>query len=116
MVNQKILRDDLPKGFIEILKEECKGCGVCMDACPHNAIELSSDMNRRGHRYAHQMTAEAGRLTSPLGANIERRHRQTLFWDLFPFRGTGQVGEVRSGSVQTRSEQVQEPHFARHLP
>ena len=58
MVNQKILRDDLPKGFIEILKEECKGCGVCMDACPHNAIELSSDMNRRGHRYAHQMTAE----------------------------------------------------------
>jgi 2-oxoglutarate ferredoxin oxidoreductase subunit delta len=59
MVNQKLLRDDLPKGFVEILKEDCKGCGVCVDACPHAALKLSTDLNRRGHRYAYQMTAES---------------------------------------------------------
>jgi 2-oxoglutarate ferredoxin oxidoreductase subunit delta len=59
MGNDRPPRNAVPKGFIEILKEDCKGCGVCVDACPHSAIELSTDRNRRGLRYASQMTAES---------------------------------------------------------
>ncbi len=44
-------REDLPKGFVVILDEECKGCCVCVDACPKELLQLSDEMNPRGHRY-----------------------------------------------------------------
>ena len=54
-------RTKLPKGFVEILEEECKGCGLCVDACPQGELALSDDINRKGHRYVQQ--PDIGRCT-----------------------------------------------------
>ena len=48
----------LPKGFVEILKEECKGCGLCVDACPQDVLSLSDSINQRGRRYVRQTDTE----------------------------------------------------------
>jgi len=51
----------LPKGFVRIRTEECKGCGACVDACPHGQLHLTDRINHRGHRYVEQ--ADAGKCT-----------------------------------------------------
>jgi len=41
------------KGKIEINRELCKGCNLCVGVCPHKIIELSmGQFNRRGHHPA----------------------------------------------------------------
>lgn len=37
---------------IEIDRERCKGCAVCIVACPHDCIEMSSEINRMGYQFA----------------------------------------------------------------
>lgn len=54
-------RTGLPKGFVRVRQEECKGCGVCVDVCPHGQLHLSDRVNQRGHRYVQQ--ADAGKCT-----------------------------------------------------
>lgn len=39
-------------GRIVINKDRCKGCGVCVDACPKNLITLSDDLNKYNTNYA----------------------------------------------------------------
>lgn len=39
------------KFYIEIDKELCKGCSLCIPECPKNVIELSSMFNNKGWRY-----------------------------------------------------------------
>ncbi|MAG45298.1 MAG: tungsten formylmethanofuran dehydrogenase [Nanoarchaeota archaeon] len=48
----------LPKGFIKVLEEDCKGCGVCMDACLEDTLEISERRNGMGHRYIQQVRLE----------------------------------------------------------
>jgi len=38
-------------GRVEINIERCKGCGVCIDACPFNLLTLSNTVNHRGYNY-----------------------------------------------------------------
>lgn len=40
---------------IRVVTERCKGCGVCVHACPQGVLELGQDMNSMGYFYA--MTA-----------------------------------------------------------
>ena len=40
------------KGSIEVDIEKCKGCGVCVVACPVNVIALSPNVNGKGYNYA----------------------------------------------------------------
>ncbi len=40
------------KGAIVVDIEKCKGCGVCIPACPTNVIELAEDVNGKGYHYA----------------------------------------------------------------
>ena len=54
----KIDKSKLPKGFIEILEEECKGCALCVDVCPQDLLYLSDHINPRGHRYVQQLDPE----------------------------------------------------------
>ena len=41
------------KGQIVIDTERCKGCGVCLEACPMHCIELSKNVNGKGYNYTH---------------------------------------------------------------
>jgi NAD-dependent dihydropyrimidine dehydrogenase PreA subunit len=36
------------KGKVEVNREECKGCGLCIDSCPPKGLTLSVDLNRYG--------------------------------------------------------------------
>ena len=40
------------KGYIEIDQERCKGCGMCIDACPYDLIKFSSKFNSKGYHPA----------------------------------------------------------------
>ncbi len=39
------------KGYIEIDINKCKGCELCINACPQKIIELSSKFNDKGLNY-----------------------------------------------------------------
>ena len=38
----------MAKPKIIIDKEKCKGCQICLIACPNHAIELDKELNKRG--------------------------------------------------------------------
>jgi 2-oxoglutarate ferredoxin oxidoreductase subunit delta len=37
------------KGMVRVDEDECKGCGLCVDACPPKVLRLSGHMNRYGY-------------------------------------------------------------------
>ncbi|OPY33175.1 MAG: Ketoisovalerate oxidoreductase subunit VorC [Methanomassiliicoccales archaeon PtaU1.Bin124] len=41
-----------PLPYPVIIRDECKGCGRCIAACPKKAIRTSGKLNRRGYTYA----------------------------------------------------------------
>ena len=48
----------MARGHLRIEPSQCKGCGVCVEACPHKCIVLSDDINVIGYQYA-QFEGEA---------------------------------------------------------
>jgi 2-oxoglutarate ferredoxin oxidoreductase subunit delta len=40
------------RGLIRVDANECKGCGLCIEACPPRVIELSERLNHYGYRTA----------------------------------------------------------------
>jgi 2-oxoglutarate ferredoxin oxidoreductase subunit delta len=42
----------LARGKPEINSERCKGCGLCVKACPEDILELAKSFNKQGHHYA----------------------------------------------------------------
>ena len=40
------------KGDVVIDKELCKGCGLCIDACPTKILAFSTEVNQKGYLYA----------------------------------------------------------------
>lgn len=40
------------KGTVKIDAKICKGCELCIIACPQNALALSPNFNEKGYRYA----------------------------------------------------------------
>lgn len=47
------------KGTIVVDTERCKGCGVCVPACPTNTIELSAHVNGKGYNFCYMANPEA---------------------------------------------------------
>jgi len=41
----------MAKGTIVVDEELCKGCAVCVSACPNKTISLSKKVNRKGYNY-----------------------------------------------------------------
>lgn len=40
------------RGLVHVDADECKGCGLCMEACPPKAIHLTDGLNPWGYRTA----------------------------------------------------------------
>jgi 2-oxoglutarate ferredoxin oxidoreductase subunit delta len=47
------------RGAIEVDVEKCKGCSVCVPACPTDVILLSKNVNGKGYNYAYMENPEA---------------------------------------------------------
>ena len=40
------------RGLLRVDVDECKGCGLCVEACPPKVISLSDGLNHYGYRTA----------------------------------------------------------------
>ena len=47
------------KGAIVVDKEKCKGCSLCVEACPTNVIDLAREVNGKGYHYAYMAKPDA---------------------------------------------------------
>lgn len=41
------------KGAVEVDVNHCKGCGLCVHACPSEVLALSQEVNEKGYPYAY---------------------------------------------------------------
>jgi NAD-dependent dihydropyrimidine dehydrogenase PreA subunit len=39
----------MDRGFVETNPNECKGCGLCVEACPPKVLHLSERLNHSGY-------------------------------------------------------------------
>lgn len=46
-------------GAIQVDQEKCKGCEVCVVACPADVIALSREVNSKGYPYAYMKNPSA---------------------------------------------------------
>lgn len=42
----------MPRGTVEFNIETCKGCELCIEACPQDSVALSKEINTHGYHYA----------------------------------------------------------------
>ena len=52
MIDEKRPELKPDRGQLRIDEEECKGCGLCIEACPPKVISLSERLNHFGYRTA----------------------------------------------------------------
>ena len=45
--------------MIKVHKETCKGCELCVSACPQEILAMSKELNKKGYFYA--MMVDPGR-------------------------------------------------------
>ncbi|QQS48974.1 MAG: 4Fe-4S dicluster domain-containing protein [Acidobacteriota bacterium] len=50
MKDQSVKKED--RGRVEVSIEECKGCGLCVEACPPHVLGMSERLNGRGYHPA----------------------------------------------------------------
>jgi 2-oxoglutarate ferredoxin oxidoreductase subunit delta len=47
------------KGAIKVDVEKCKGCSLCVVACPTNVLALAREVNGKGYNYAYMANPDA---------------------------------------------------------
>jgi 2-oxoglutarate ferredoxin oxidoreductase subunit delta len=51
----------IDRGNLELDSEECKGCGLCVEACPPRVLNVTARLNRNGyHPVAYRGTGCTG--------------------------------------------------------
>lgn len=46
------------RGAVVVDTDRCKGCGLCVEACPQNVLALSSEVNAKSYHYAEMAEPE----------------------------------------------------------
>jgi 2-oxoglutarate ferredoxin oxidoreductase subunit delta len=46
-----IQRVKIPRGEIHLIVERCKGCEFCVEFCPREVLQMSTDFNDKGYHY-----------------------------------------------------------------
>ena len=41
----------MPRGKVEIDIDRCKGCGLCIEACPQDVLSFTDDYNSSGYNF-----------------------------------------------------------------
>ncbi len=41
----------IPRGKIHLIVDRCKGCEFCVEFCPREVLEMSTDFNTKGYHY-----------------------------------------------------------------
>jgi 2-oxoglutarate ferredoxin oxidoreductase subunit delta len=44
-------RFQIPRGQIYLILERCKGCNLCVELCPQQVLEVSTETNAKGYHY-----------------------------------------------------------------
>jgi len=39
----------LPRGQVYLIPDRCKGCGICVELCPQEVLEVSQQTNSKGY-------------------------------------------------------------------
>jgi 2-oxoglutarate ferredoxin oxidoreductase subunit delta len=47
------------KGAIVVDREKCKGCEVCIVACPTGVIQLAREVNAKGYHFTYMVNPDA---------------------------------------------------------
>ena len=46
------------KGVVVVNTERCKGCNLCVVACPLHVLSLTAKVNQKGYNYVQQVVEE----------------------------------------------------------
>lgn len=46
------------KGKIVVNTERCKGCDLCVVACPSDVLAMSKEANTKGYKYSYMVTPD----------------------------------------------------------
>jgi len=49
----------MPRGKVVIDKDRCKGCGLCIAACPNQVLAFSGELNKNGYNVVYMEDPEA---------------------------------------------------------
>ncbi|MFB6318924.1 ferredoxin family protein [Saccharicrinis sp. FJH54] len=47
------------KGAIKVDIEICKGCDLCVVACPHDVLALGAKVNKKGYNYSYMTNPDS---------------------------------------------------------
>ena len=47
------------RGAVVVDKEKCKGCNLCVVACPTKTLDLAKEVNGPGYHYSVRVTPDA---------------------------------------------------------
>lgn len=47
------------RGAVVVENELCKGCNLCVVACPQNVLALHKEVNSKGYHYSYMANPEA---------------------------------------------------------